>query len=68
MVRPSVEISEAGGKYTMKTLSELKNVEMTFTPGQEFDESTADNRQCKVWYYLITFSAVIHAYKLHAMF
>lgn len=48
MVKPSIEISEAGGKYTIKTLSELKNVETTFTPGQEFGETTADNRQCKV--------------------
>ncbi len=51
MVRPSVEISQAGGKYTFKTLSELKNTELTFTPGQELDETTADNRQCKVMYF-----------------
>ncbi|XP_021960110.1 fatty acid-binding protein, liver [Folsomia candida] len=47
MVKPSIEISEAGGKYTLKTLSELKNMEISFELGKEFDETTADNRQCK---------------------
>jgi len=47
MVRPSIEISEAGGKYTLKTLSELKNMEINFEIGKEFDETTADNRVCK---------------------
>lgn len=48
MVKPSIEISEAGGKYTLKTLSELKNMEITFELGKEFDETSADNRAVKV--------------------
>ncbi|CAL8101007.1 unnamed protein product [Orchesella dallaii] len=52
MVSPSVEISQAGGKYTLKTLSELKNTEITFPLGQEIDEDTADNRKCKTTFTL----------------
>jgi len=48
MVKPSIEIAEAGGKYNFKTLSELKNMEINFELGKEFDEVTADNRTAKV--------------------
>jgi len=46
-VKPVVEISEAGGKYSLKTLTALKNTEIVFTLGEEFDEKTADDRTCK---------------------
>jgi len=45
--KPTIIISEAGGKYTMKTQSTLKNTEITFALGQEFDEETADGRKAK---------------------
>lgn len=45
--KPTVEISESGGKYTLKTLTALKNTEIVFTLGQEFDEETADGRKSK---------------------
>jgi len=48
MVKPSVEFVEAGGKIIMKTTSELKNMEISFELGKEFDEATADNRTAKV--------------------
>jgi hypothetical protein len=47
MVKPAVQIIEAGGKYTIKTTSELKNMEISFELGKEFDEPTADNRTAK---------------------
>jgi fatty acid-binding protein 7 len=46
--KPTIEISENGGKYTIKTLSAFKNTEITFTLGEEFDEETADGRKARV--------------------
>lgn len=46
--KPTVEISEKDGKYTLKTLTALKNTEINFTLGEEFDEETADGRKAKV--------------------
>lgn len=45
--KPTVEISESGGRWTMKTLTDLKSTEISFALGEEFDESTADGRQSK---------------------
>ncbi|CAL8109436.1 unnamed protein product [Orchesella dallaii] len=45
--KPTVEITENGGRYTLKTLTALKNTEINFTLGQEFDEETADGRKAK---------------------
>lgn len=45
--KPTLEITSAGGKWTIKTLSALKNTEITFTPGEDFDEQTPDGRQSK---------------------
>ncbi|XP_021951677.1 fatty acid-binding protein, heart [Folsomia candida] len=45
--RPTVEISEADGVYTIKTLSVFKNTTITFKLGEEFDEETADGRTAK---------------------
>lgn len=45
--KPVQEISESGGKWTIKTLSTFKNTEISFTLGQEFDEHTADGRDVK---------------------
>ncbi|CAL8109437.1 unnamed protein product [Orchesella dallaii] len=47
-MKPTIEISENNGVYTIKTFSVLKNTEITFTPdGSEFEEDTADGRKAK---------------------
>lgn len=45
--KPTVEISESNGRYTLKTMTALKNTEINFALGEEFDETTADGRQSK---------------------
>ncbi|XP_013386384.1 fatty acid-binding protein, heart [Lingula anatina] len=45
--KPSQEISRDGDKFTIKTKSAVKNTEITFTLGQEFEETTADGRKVK---------------------
>lgn len=47
-MKPTLEISQQGEKITIKTFSKLKNTEINFTPGVEFDEETADGRNAKV--------------------
>merc|ERR1712183_814689 len=44
---PTMEISEAGGKYKMVTSTTLTSVELNFELGVAFDETTADGRTCK---------------------
>jgi len=46
--KPTIEISESKGVYTLKTLSFFKNTEIKFKLGEEFDEETADGRRAKV--------------------
>jgi len=46
--KPTIEISEADGTYTLKTLSMFKNTTIVFKLGEEFDEETADGRHAKV--------------------
>jgi len=45
--KPTVEITEADGVWTLKTLSMFKDTVITFKSGEEFDEETADGRKCK---------------------
>ncbi|XP_064191615.1 fatty acid binding protein 7, brain, a [Anguilla rostrata] len=47
VTKPTVVISQDGGKVTVKTLSTFKNTEICFKLGEEFDETTADDRNCK---------------------
>ncbi|KAM4864641.1 fatty acid-binding protein 9 [Thomomys bottae] len=47
LVKPSVNISVNGGKVTIRTESSLTNTEISFKMGEEFDETTADNRKVK---------------------
>lgn len=42
--KPTVEISTSNGRWTIKTLTALKNSEINFALGEEFDEETADGR------------------------
>ncbi|XP_063079162.1 fatty acid binding protein 7, brain, b [Engraulis encrasicolus] len=47
VTKPTVVISHEGGKFVLKTLSTFKNTEISCKMGEEFDESTADDRHCK---------------------
>jgi len=44
---PDVEISEAEGTYTLKTITTFKTTEIKFKLGEEFEETTADGRTVK---------------------
>uniref|UniRef100_A0A8D2ARW4 Fatty acid binding protein 9 n=1 Tax=Sciurus vulgaris TaxID=55149 RepID=A0A8D2ARW4_SCIVU len=46
-VKPSVTISADGETVHIRTESSLKNSEIAFRLGEEFDETTADNRNVK---------------------
>jgi hypothetical protein len=50
-LKPRLIISEAGGKWTLRSESTLKTVSYDFTPGVEFDETTPDGREVKVNYH-----------------
>lgn len=47
-LKPTLIISKEGDKVICKTQSTFKNSEVSFILGVEFDETTADGRQCKV--------------------
>merc|ERR1712112_525583 len=42
---PVMEISQAGGVWTMKTSTTLKSMEFSFKLGEKFDETTGDGRE-----------------------
>lgn len=48
MTKPTTIISAEGDKVTVQTKSSVKNTELSFTLGEEFDETTADDRKVKV--------------------
>ena len=45
---PTLEISEEGGTYQMKTSTTFKTTAISFRLGEPFDEETADGRKVKV--------------------
>ncbi|XP_048364016.1 myelin P2 protein-like [Sphaerodactylus townsendi] len=47
LARPKVKISMKGDVVTIRTESAFKNTEIAFKLGQEFEETTADNRKTK---------------------
>ncbi|XP_029977001.1 fatty acid-binding protein, heart [Salarias fasciatus] len=47
MTKPTTIILVDGDKVTVKTQSTFKNTEVSFKLGEEFDETTADNRNVK---------------------
>ncbi|XP_055459431.1 fatty acid-binding protein 9 [Psammomys obesus] len=47
LVKPSVSISFNGEKVNIQTESSFRNTEISFKLGEEFDETTADNRKVK---------------------
>lgn len=48
LTKPTTIISVDGDTVTLKTQSTMKNTELSFTLGKEFDETTADDRKVKV--------------------
>lgn len=48
MTKPTVIISTEGDKVVIRTQSTFKNTEISFKLGEEFDETTPDDRNCKV--------------------
>lgn len=48
VTKPTVIISQEGDKVVIRTQSTFKNTEISFHLGEEFDETTADDRNCKV--------------------
>jgi fatty acid-binding protein 3 len=47
-LKPRLIISENGGRWTVLSESSIKTSSYDFTPGVEFDETTADGREVKV--------------------
>ncbi|XP_004074237.1 fatty acid-binding protein, heart [Oryzias latipes] len=47
LTKPTTIISMDGDRVTVKTQSTIKNTELTFKLGEEFDETTADDRKVK---------------------
>uniref|UniRef100_A0A4W5PL04 Fatty acid binding protein 3, muscle and heart n=1 Tax=Hucho hucho TaxID=62062 RepID=A0A4W5PL04_9TELE len=47
MTKPTTIIEVAGDTVTLKTQSTFKNTEINFKLGEEFDETTADDRKAK---------------------
>ncbi|KAG7244974.1 hypothetical protein INR49_023540 [Caranx melampygus] len=47
LTKPTTIISLDGDQVTVKTQSTIKNTELTFKLGEEFDEVTADDRKVK---------------------
>lgn len=48
MTKPTTIISIDGDVITLKTSSTFKSTEINFKLGEEFDETTADDRKVKV--------------------
>lgn len=48
LTKPTTVIEVDGDKVTVKTHSTFKNTEISFKLGEEFDETTADDRHVKV--------------------
>ncbi|XP_020487371.2 fatty acid-binding protein, heart [Labrus bergylta] len=47
LTKPTTIISVDGDTVTVKTQSSVKNTELSFKLGEEFDETTADDRKVK---------------------
>ena len=48
VAKPSLEIAVDGDTWNLKTLSTVKNTEISFKLGEPFDETTGDGRNVKV--------------------
>uniref|UniRef100_A0A8C3I1R7 Fatty acid binding protein 7 n=1 Tax=Chrysemys picta bellii TaxID=8478 RepID=A0A8C3I1R7_CHRPI len=47
VTKPTVIISNEGDKVVIRTQSTFKNTEISFKLGEEFEETTPDDRNCK---------------------
>lgn len=56
VTKPTVEISQDGDKVVIKTLSTFRNTEISSKLGEEFDETTPDDRHVKVSQVILFFS------------
>lgn len=62
VTKPTVIISQEGDKVVIRTQSTFKNTEISFKLGEEFDEATADDRNCKVsWTQSFSKSSCLHS-------
>lgn len=62
VTKPTVIISQEGDKVVIRTQSTFKNTEISFKLGEEFDETTADDRNCKVsWTQSFSKSSCLHS-------
>uniref|UniRef100_A0A673MN13 Fatty acid binding protein 7, brain, b n=1 Tax=Sinocyclocheilus rhinocerous TaxID=307959 RepID=A0A673MN13_9TELE len=50
VTKPTLIISKEGEKVVLKTQSTFKNTEISFTLGEEFEETTVDDRHCKCYH------------------
>ena len=48
VIKPLVKISQDGDKVVVKTTSTFRNTEISSKLGEEFDETTPDDRHVKV--------------------
>ncbi|XP_019507512.1 PREDICTED: fatty acid-binding protein 9-like [Hipposideros armiger] len=62
--KPRITIRSHGEKLSIKTQSSLKTTEISFRLGQQFDETTADNRKVKS---VVTLDgdSLVHVQKWH---
>uniref|UniRef100_A0A9J8AS81 Fatty acid binding protein 7, brain, a n=1 Tax=Cyprinus carpio carpio TaxID=630221 RepID=A0A9J8AS81_CYPCA len=63
VTKPTIVISHEDDKVVIKTLSTFKNTEISFKLGEEFDETTADDRHVKVCvcFFISFFNSLMHA-------
>ena len=47
VTKPTVIISQEGGKVVIRTQCTFKNTEINFQLGEEFEETSIDDRNCK---------------------
>ncbi|XP_016071503.1 PREDICTED: fatty acid-binding protein 9-like [Miniopterus natalensis] len=60
--KPKLSISARGGKVSIRTETSFKNFEISFRLGEEFDETTADNRKVKSIITLVN-GSLVHVQK-----
>ncbi|KAK3865256.1 hypothetical protein Pcinc_029123 [Petrolisthes cinctipes] len=51
--KPTVELSEENGVWTLKTISTMKTTELKFKLGEEVDETSLDGRECKTVFTIV---------------
>lgn len=68
VTKPTVIISQEGDKVVVRTQSTFKNTEISFKLGEEFDETTADDRNCKVSWQKKTTKNVFKIKKMKSLF